>query len=85
MEQHGASMQNAVEMVKALEYGKKDKGSGVINCALAIDRSATTTGVNTAAFTKLVHKARDNMYYTEFEYGAAEDGGLFLSGARFYS
>ena len=85
LKQPGASMQNAVEMVKALEYGKKDKGSGVINCALEIDRSVTTTGVNTAAFTKLVHKARDNMYYTEFGYGVAEGGGLFLSGARFYS
>ena len=79
LKQPGASMQNAIEMVQALEYGKKG-GDGVINCALVVSRPVETTQVDTAGFTKLTGKSRDNMYYTEFEY---VDGGL--SGARFYA
>lgn len=78
----GASMQNAIEMVQALEYGKK-KADGVINCALVISRPVETTHVDTAAFTKLIGKSRDNMYYTEFEYTSGGSG--CLSGARFYA
>jgi hypothetical protein len=86
LKQPGSSMQNAVEMVKALQYGRKESGSGVTNCALKIDRSMKPNGVDTAGFTKLVNKSRDNMYYTEFEYCRKNDGGgLELSGARFFS
>lgn len=82
----GASMQNAVEMVQALQYGNKG-GNGVVNSALLIDRSAgKTRGVDTRKFTELVGKARDNMYYTEFEYSTPGVGGeIQLTGARFYS
>jgi hypothetical protein len=79
----GASMQNAVEMVEALEYGK-NKGDGVVNCALQISRPAEMEGVDTAKFSRLVGKARDNMYYSEFTY-AEKDGVLIVSGARFYA
>eukprot|EP00656_Telonema_subtile_P021542 TRINITY_DN2257_c0_g3_i2.p1 TRINITY_DN2257_c0_g3~~TRINITY_DN2257_c0_g3_i2.p1 ORF type:complete len:1156 (-),score=187.26 TRINITY_DN2257_c0_g3_i2:70-3537(-) len=85
LKQPNASMQNAVEMATALEYGRK-LGDGVVNCALEIQRSEKKlVGVNTEAFTKLVGKARDNMYYTKFEYKRGEDGISALSGARFYA
>ena len=60
-------MQNAEEMYKTLEYGKK-VGDGVVNCAVSIAHPPTRTSVDTPASTALVGKARDNMYYTEFEY-----------------
>ena len=54
LKQPGASMQNAVEMAQALEYGKKE-GDGVVNCALEIVRSEQKVpGVDTAAFTAAV-------------------------------
>ena len=85
LKQPNASMQNAVEMAAALEYGRKP-GDGVVNCALEIQRSEKKlAGVNTEAFTKLVGKARDNMYYTKFEYKDGEDGAVVLTGARFYA
>ena len=80
----GASMQNAEEMYKALEYGKK-VGDGVVNCAVAIAHPPTKTSVDAAAFTALVGKARDNMYYTEFEYDTLENGKIVLTGCRFYA
>ena len=64
-------MQNAREIVAALEAGKRE-GDGVINCAISINRSMKVkkacASFSTAAFTSIVGKARDNMYYTEFSY-----------------
>ena len=79
-----ASVQNAVEIVEALEYGKKP-GDGVVNCAIAINKPDAAQGVNTTAFTRLVGKARDKIYYSEFEYEDGAGGELLLNGARFHA
>ena len=80
----GASMQNAEEMYQALEYGRK-VDDGVVNCAVVINHPPAKTSVNTGAFAQLTGKARDNMYYTEFEYGTDETGKIMLTGCRFYA
>ena len=85
LKQPGASMQNAVEMAKALDYGQK-KGDGVVNCALEIARvEGKVPSVDTEGFAVAVGKARDNMYYTKFEFTVDSDGSIKLAGARFYA
>ena len=84
LKQPGASIQNAVEMTKAFEYGKR-AGDGMVNCAIEIARlEGKLVGMDTEAFTHLVGKARDNMYFTKSEYDSGPSG-LALTGARFYA
>ena len=67
----GASLQNAEEIVQALEAGRRE-GDGVTNCAIVVNRpsdaAAVTSSFKTKVFSDKVGKARDNMYYTEFHY-----------------
>ena len=79
-----ASCQNATEIYEALQYGKRP-GDGVTNCAVVINKPDHAPAVDTVAFAKKVGKARDNMYYTEFNYVGKPDGTITLGGARFFA
>ena len=83
LKQGNKTIQDATEIVAALQYGKKE-GDGVINAAIEVvkpmDAVELEKSFSTAEFTKRVGKARDNMYYTEFEYSRSVSGTFTLTG-----